>query len=91
MAAIGRSNEGLDLRLGQGEEYELRACDEPTYNLNDERESKIVGWRWECFENAGMTNLDAGVLAVRRDVDREQVERMLREGATSTQVRDIVL
>jgi len=76
--------------IGEGEEYELRSPDEPVYNLDDPREADIVAWRVACFERAGLTNLDACVLAVRRDVDRQRVEDILAAGATSALVREIV-
>lgn len=80
-----------DLTLGAGDEYELRPNDTPTYNLDNERDAKIVAWRLSCLERAGLPLLDASAIALRRDIDREHVERMLGAGATPTQVRAIVL
>jgi hypothetical protein len=77
--------------LGQGEEYELRVADDPVYNVDDEREAAIVRWRLDCFERAGMESLAATALAVRRDVDRVSVERMLSAGASASQITAIVL
>lgn len=61
-----------------------------TYNIDDEREARIVAWRLRCLEAAGMEPLDASVVALRRDVDRVDVERMLEAGASSAQARAIV-
>ena len=74
---------------GEGEEYDLRSPDELLYNLESEKDAKIVAWRVRCFERAGMTDLDATILALRRNVDRVDVERALKGGASSSQVRDI--
>lgn len=76
--------------LGQGEEYELRApSDRPTYDYRVD--AKIIGWRAECFEARGFGPAVAALLAMRRDVDRVQVERLLDQGATHRQVYDLVL
>jgi cytochrome c-type biogenesis protein CcmH/NrfF len=63
----------------------------PTYNIDDEREAAIVAWRLRCLEAAGLEPLDASALAVRRDIDRVDVENLLRAGASSAQVRGICL
>lgn len=62
-----------------------------TYNIDDEREAAIVAWRLRCLEAAGMEPLDASVLAMRRDIDRVEVERALKAGASSAQARGIFL
>lgn len=61
------------------------------YNIDDEREAAIVAWRLTCLEAAGMEPLDASALAVRRDVDRVDVERLLDAGASSEQALGILL
>ena len=77
--------------LGEGEEYELRVNDAPTYNVDEPREAKLVAWRLECFERAGVDALTASSLAVRRDIDRERVTSMAEAGATGPQLRAILL
>lgn len=78
--------------LGEGDEYELRAYDgPPLYNVDEPREAAVIGWRAECFEALGFVQYLALVLAQRRDVDREQVQRLIGAGATPAQVADIVL
>lgn len=75
---------------GEGEEYVLRApTAEPLYD--PDADAKIVAWRLTSFEDLGFDALYASTLALRRDVDREQVERMIQAGATPDQVREIVL
>lgn len=64
--------------------------DAPTfYNVHEPRESAIVVWRARCFEEAGLGYDDAWALAKRRDVDRADVERVLRAGASSAEARAI--
>jgi hypothetical protein len=70
--------------IGEGDEYELRGDAPRIYSL--EHDAKIVGWRAECFEGAGLTPLQAQALAVRRDVDRVVVENMLKAGRTGAQI-----
>lgn len=79
------------LQYGEGEEYELRADAAPLYNVDEPREAQIVDWRVRCFERAGFTPLDAGALAVRRDVDRADAEALLAAGATPEQATRILL
>lgn len=81
-----------DHDIGQGEEYELRDQSEaPTYDLSEPRDAAIVGWRIECFEDLGFDNFQCLVLATRRDVDREQVARMVKQGATHDQVMETLV
>jgi hypothetical protein len=63
----------------------------PTYNMADEREAAIVRWRLRCFEGAGVEPLGASALALRRDIDRADVERLLQGGASSAEVCAIFL
>lgn len=79
------------IRLGEGEEYALRSEVTPTYNLDDAREARIVDWRVTCFEGLGFSPARAGALAMRRDVDRIEVERMAAAGASDEQVCLILL
>lgn len=77
--------------LGQGDEYELRPPGDPLYNANDPKEAAIIGFRSERFESYGFSPSDALLMAIRRDVDRAQVESMVKRGATHAQVKDTVL
>lgn len=83
--------EDLDRMLGTGDEYELRVCDEPLYNVHEPEGQACANWRAKCFLDAGAELGAAMTLAVRRDIDAHQVTRMLEAGATSTQVCDILL
>jgi hypothetical protein len=74
----------------EGEEYELRRPGDARL-YDTEVDAKIIAWRAECFVRLGFTPLAARALAMRRDVDREQVERLLKLGATRRQVRTLVL
>ena len=65
--------------------------DAPTYNVEEERDAKLVAWRLECFTRAGVDELTASSLAVRRDIDRVRVERMTAAGATAAELRAILL
>lgn len=56
-----------------------------------EYDPKIVVWRAECFERAGLSSLQAQALAVRRDIDRVVVENMLKAGRTPAQILDFFL
>lgn len=76
--------------LGEGDEYELRAGD-PLYNVGDPKEAQIVGWRVDCFERLGFAHTAALALAMRRDVDRSQVENLVAKGAAHAQVMGILL
>lgn len=84
----GRNVYGADL---DGEEYELRSPGDPTYNVAEERDARIIEWRTRCFKGLGFTELNAAALAVRRDVDRARVERMLGAGASHVQVMAVEL
>jgi hypothetical protein len=53
-------------------------------------DAKIIQWRAECFEKLGFATFSAHELAIRRDVDREQVERLLKAGARHAHVLEIV-
>ena len=75
--------------LGEGEEYELRAPGERLYMMATDM--RVIGWRVECFEARGFEHLDALALALRRDIGREEVDRLRDEGATPKQVMDILL
>lgn len=63
----------------------------PLYNPAGDIDGKIVDWRLLCFIRYGFGRIVASRLAIRRDVDRENVARLLERGATHTQVEDIVL
>lgn len=80
-----------DRNLGAGEEYELRREHTPRYDLSDDRELRIVKWRTECFERAGLPPLVSSEIALRKDIDRSRVESLVANGATHDQVRAIVL
>jgi hypothetical protein len=71
------------------EEYELRSPDAMTYD--PELDARIVSWRARCFERLGLQPLHVTVLAIRRDVDRHTVERLVDLGADSGQVAGILL
>jgi hypothetical protein len=74
-----------------GEEYELHAVDVRLYNLDEPRDAKLVAWRLSCFEAAGIDELTASSLALHRDIDRVKVEAMVKDGATSADLRAILL
>lgn len=75
---------------GEGEEYELRAPDDaPLYDA--EKDRPLIDWRVGCFEALGFPVAFAIALALRRDVDREQVAGLIRRGATPMQALEIVL
>lgn len=71
------------------EEYELRTVDVLLYD--PEADKKIVDWRATCFIGYGLDELHANALALRRDIDREDVRRLTEEGASSEQVSLILL
>lgn len=77
--------------LGEGDEYELRPADSLTYDASDPEQRKVVSWRVACFEALGFGTTAAIAMAVRKDIDRTQVEAMLSGGATLAQVVEIVL
>jgi hypothetical protein len=62
---------------------------EPLYDT--EHDEKIVDWRCDCFVDRGFLVIQATALAVRRDIDRVLVERLLDQGATHAEVMEIVL
>lgn len=72
------------------EEYELRAPSEERL-YSPEHDAAVIAWRAGCFEALGFAAYVAGALALRRDVDREYVTRLIRGGATHEQVTTIVL
>jgi hypothetical protein len=76
-------------KLGDGEEYALTGASEMFYD--PEHDAKIVANRVKAFVAYGFTDEKALVLAENKAVDREQVARMIRQGATPAQVYDIVL
>ena len=82
------SNDSLP-RLGDGEEYERRPLSVRTYDI--EHDAKIIAWRIDCFVRAGIEALHANALAIRRDIDRERVERMARAGCSSSRIGAILL
>jgi len=79
-----------DREMGLGETYEMRPpALERLYVMAVDM--KVIGWRVECFEGRGFDHADALALALRRDVDREEVERLLDRGAKHAEVLDLVL
>lgn len=56
-----------------------------------EADAGIVAWRTLCFMRMGFREFHATSLALRRDVDREHVERLVREGCSVGLILDIVL
>lgn len=89
MTPLGRPTTDPD--IGQGEEYVLGDPFDPTYDVHDPAQRKIVKWRDECFSALGFGPTQALALAMRRDVDREAVTRMVRSGAPHHHVLAIVL
>lgn len=75
--------------VGEGEEYELRTDADRLYDI--EADAKVVGWRTDAFKALGFSAFAAAALAVRKDVDREKVQRMVGGGATPLQVAAILL
>jgi len=73
--------------IGEGEEYELRPSATRRYEISVD--AKIVKWRTECFEALGFAMGQAMLLALRRDVDRSDVERMIKAGAKPEHVMAI--
>lgn len=69
----------------------MSTTDAPTYNVDEPKEQVIVNWRADCFLGAGLDLAHALALAIRRDVDRVVVERLLSRGASSAQVVAILL
>lgn len=74
---------------GDGWVFQMERATE-LYSMDEEREAKIIAWRATCFERAGLTPFDSTVLALRRDVDRAEVERLADAGASSAQVLAIL-
>jgi hypothetical protein len=74
--------------LGAGEEYTLRT--DPARLYDPEGDGKIVDWRILCFMRLGFESLQASALAVRKDIDREAVARLIGRGATPDQVYAIL-
>lgn len=77
--------------LGEGDEYELGLPESPTYNTADMKEAAIVKWRTECFERIGFVAVAALALAMRKDIDREKVERMVAGGCRPVVAMEILL
>lgn len=73
----------------QDEEYELRGDAPLLYDYD--LDGKIVGWRLKMFFDLGFDVVNATALALRRDVDRQQVSDLLAAGATPQQVTGILL
>lgn len=71
-----------------GEEYELRGDVQRLYDVSVD--GKIVTWRVECFMALDFTYEEAKSLAMRRDVDRVEVERMRAAGASPKLVLEIL-
>jgi hypothetical protein len=61
------------------------------YNVEEERDARIVEWRMHSFHLLGIDELTSSSLAVRRDIDRALVERMVIGGATTDELRAILL
>lgn len=61
------------------------------YDTTEPYEATLVAWRVDCFEGYGFPHSDAMVMALRKDVDRDYVGRLLKEGATHDEAREIVL
>lgn len=80
------------LKLEEGEEYFLRASgDWPLYDVNSPYDAQVIEWRAECFKRAGLESLDATALAMRRDVDRERVLKLLAAGCSHSCLLEILL
>lgn len=77
-----------DHEIGKGDEYELTSPDARCYGEGD---GKLVAWRVLCFLDLGFDELGATALAIRKDVDRDEVQRLVRAGAAPSQVEEIVL
>ena len=79
-------------QLGEGDEYDLVPDDgEPVYNLQEREGRKIVSWRLACFERLGFGPTAAVALAMRRDIDRHDVEVLLAKGARLDEIVAIFL
>jgi len=74
--------------IGEGDEYELRPNTPRLYTVA--HDAKIVKWRVECFEGLGFGMGQAMKLALRRDVDRADVERWVKNGASHEHVMAIL-
>lgn len=74
--------------LGEGEEYEL-SCDARFYDVAGD--AKLVNWRSDTFLRLGFTPFQSHTMAIRRDIDREEVERLLKAGAVHSQIVAILL
>lgn len=63
-----------------GARYTFEAGDRP-----------IVEWRAHCFESLGFGRLDSASMAMRKDVDRAYVERLVRVlGYAPSQVKELL-
>lgn len=72
------------------EEYDLTPPDGPPL-YDAVHDHKIVAWRELCFIKKGLELVHASALAMRRDIDRVDVERLADEGATSARIAEILL
>ena len=79
----------MDLTLGLGEEYTVNPHAVRTYDAV--HDVKIVSWRTRVFARLGFSSFASTALATSRDVDRQDVEDLLRAGATHLQVAAILL
>jgi hypothetical protein len=73
-----------DMRLGQGDEYEIRASDRVV------TDPKILEWRRQAFTLMGFEPEECALLAARADVDLHRTEQWLNAGATHLHVLAIV-
>lgn len=80
---------GRLVRLGEGDDYSARSRTARLYDLKHDAE--IVSWRNDCFRAAGFDHPDSMALAIRRDIERPEVERLLERGASHLQVALILL
>lgn len=75
--------------LGQGEEYVRNPDAQRLYDV--ENDATIIGWRADCFGKLGIEPMHANALAVRRDIDRTEVERLAQAGCPSSTISAILL
>lgn len=90
--ALYRPPQQSDTATGEGEEYVLvRPETARLYDVTERQDHGIVSWRVDCFQGRGFDHADALTMALRRDVDRGEVERLLDRGASHAEVVEIVL
>jgi hypothetical protein len=70
------------------EDLEYRLRSESLYDVR--RHASVIGWRADNFAAMGFSHLEATALAIRRDVDREAVAKLLARGASPDQARRIL-